>query len=69
MHRLRTLRLEKAFTQEDLARAAGVSAGTIVRLERGNGPPPFPSTIRKLAAALGVRVEALTRCAPVEGAG
>ena len=68
MHRLRPLRLEKALTQEELASAAGVSAGTIVRLERGTGPTPFPSTIRKLATALGVRPEVLTRCGAVEQA-
>jgi len=63
MHRLRPLRLERAMTQADLAKAAGVTAGTIVRLERG-ARPPYPTTIRKLAAALGVDVRVLTKCGP-----
>lgn len=65
MHRLRQLRREAALTQEDLAREAGVSIGTVIRLERGSREP-FPSTVRKLAAALGVRPQALTKCGPVE---
>jgi transcriptional regulator with XRE-family HTH domain len=68
MHRLRQLRREAALTQEELAKVAGVSVGTIIRLERAGegGPEPFPSTIRKLAAALGVGPRVLARCGPGE---
>jgi transcriptional regulator with XRE-family HTH domain len=65
MHRLRQLRLEAALSQLDLAKTAGLSVGTIIRLENG-GPAPYPSTIRKLAGALGVRPQVLTRCGPVQ---
>ncbi len=63
MHRLRSLRLERAMTQADLAEAAGVTPGTILRLERGERPP-FPTTIRKLGEALGVDVRVFTKCGP-----
>ena len=65
MHKLRTLRLEQAFTQEDLATAAGITGGTVLRLEKGMRPPS-PTTMRKLAAALGVDVRVLTKCGPAE---
>lgn len=62
MHKLRRLRLERAMTQEELAAAASVSPGTITRLERFPEKPATPSTVRKLAAALGVPVMTLTKC-------
>ena len=64
MHRLRPLRLERAMTQEELAKAAGLSPGTVNRIERDGGRPVSPPTIRKLAAALGVPVMTLTKCGP-----
>jgi transcriptional regulator with XRE-family HTH domain len=54
--RLRVLRLNAGLNQEELARAAGVSEATVKRLEAGRGKRPHPSTRRKLAAALGVRI-------------
>jgi transcriptional regulator with XRE-family HTH domain len=56
MPRLRVLRLNAGLSQEELARAAGVSEATIKRLEMGKGKRPHPSTRRKLAAALGVPI-------------
>jgi transcriptional regulator with XRE-family HTH domain len=56
MARLRALRLNLGLTQDELARAAGVSKFTVVRLERGLGKRPHPSTRRRLAAALGVAI-------------
>jgi transcriptional regulator with XRE-family HTH domain len=50
LKRLRTLR---ALTQVELAEKAHVTPATIVRIER-NQAEPHMSTIRKLAAALGV---------------
>jgi transcriptional regulator with XRE-family HTH domain len=66
VHKLRTLRLERGLTQEDLAQAAGLSAGTVNRIERGPGQPVRPGTARRLAEALKVPVMQLTRCGPRE---
>lgn len=63
MHRLRTLRLEQAWTQEDLARESDVSVGTIARLETGVRSA-YPSTVKKLARALRVEPRVLVNCGP-----
>ena len=49
---LKGARLRKAMIQAELARAAGLAPGTLARLE--TGAPAAPSSVRKLAAALGV---------------
>jgi transcriptional regulator with XRE-family HTH domain len=49
------LRRLKGMTQEDLAAAAGVSAGTISRLEQGHRPPR-PHTMLRIARVLGVPI-------------
>ena len=41
-------------TQEQLAKASGVSPSTIVAIERGHRPNPHPGTLGKLSRALGV---------------
>ena len=51
--RLRELRLRRALNQRELAARAGLTQATVVALERGRSEPR-PSTLRKLAAALGV---------------
>jgi len=51
--RLKDIRQRRALSQRELSKLAGVSRVTIVRLEAG-GEDPFPTTVRKLAAALGV---------------
>ena len=51
--KLRDTRKRKLLTQEQLAKRAGVGIATIIRIER-NQVEPRGSTIRKLAAALGV---------------
>ena len=62
---LRRYREEVPMTQEELSKASGVSRHTIMRLETGY--TAYPSTIRKLAKALGVDPKDLMK--PVEGAG
>ena len=52
--RLRVIRVEKALSQQELAKSAGVSRVTIVRLERGDVDARY-ATVRKVAAALGVQ--------------
>ncbi len=51
LKRLRTL---NALTQEELANKAGLTPAAVARIER-NEAEPRPSTLRKLAAALGVK--------------
>jgi transcriptional regulator with XRE-family HTH domain len=56
--KLREARLRRALTLRDLGKLAGVSYDSIHALEVGKHAPR-PSTIRKLAAALGVPPDAL----------
>ena len=50
---LREIREQRVMSQRELAQASGVSATTIVNIELGK-IRPHPSTLRKLAGALGV---------------
>jgi transcriptional regulator with XRE-family HTH domain len=51
--KLKTIRTRRLLTQEELAERAGVSAATVVNVERNKQEPHF-RTIRKLAKALNV---------------
>jgi transcriptional regulator with XRE-family HTH domain len=51
--KLKEIRIQRLLTQEELAEKAGVSAATVVNVERNNQEPHF-RTIRKLAKALDV---------------
>lgn len=53
---LRELRESRALSQDDLAKEAGLDRTTIIDLENGRRRPR-PSSRRKLAQALRVRVE------------
>jgi len=53
MNGLRRAREHRALTQAELAERAGVMPATISRLENGQ-QRAYPSTVRKLAKALGV---------------
>jgi transcriptional regulator with XRE-family HTH domain len=56
--RLKDVRRRKALTQQQLADRAGVNRVTIARIEGGKDEP-FPTTVRKVADALGVDPEEL----------
>ena len=56
--RLKDVRQRKALTQRQLAERAGVNRVTIARIETGKDEP-FPTTVRKVADALGVEPEEL----------
>jgi transcriptional regulator with XRE-family HTH domain len=56
--RLKDIRQRKALTQQQLAERAGVNRVTIARIEGGKDEP-FPTTVRKVADALGVEPEDL----------
>ena len=58
--RLREARLGRALSQAELAEKAGISSDVITKAECGHRRPQ-PRTIRKLADALEVDVEYLTR--------
>ncbi len=62
--RLRDVRQRKALTQQQLAERAGVNRVTIARIEGGKDEP-FPTTVRKVADALGVEPEDLLERVPV----
>jgi transcriptional regulator with XRE-family HTH domain len=62
--RLKDVRQRKALTQQQLADRAGVNRVTIARIEGGKDQP-FPTTVRKVADALGVEPEELLE--PVDG--
>ena len=55
---LRELRQSRGLSQRELGELAGVSSGTVYRLENGLRGS-YPGTIRKLAVALGVTPEDL----------
>ena len=57
---LQRLRREAGLGQRELAGRAGVSPGTVYRLENGLRGA-YPATLRKLAAALGVAPVELMR--------
>jgi transcriptional regulator with XRE-family HTH domain len=60
VEKLRQLRRQRVLTMEELAKKAGVGRNTIWRLEHGVMGAQ-PRTIRKLAAALGVKPEELVK--------
>jgi DNA-binding XRE family transcriptional regulator len=55
---LRHVRLSRSLTQAELAERAGLSRATVMALEGGRDA--WPTTVRKLARALGVRPQVLT---------
>lgn len=56
-HAIKRLRLERAWSQEQLGAVAGISARTVQRLETGQ--PPSLDTLKALAAAFDLPVAAL----------
>lgn len=52
----KALRIRKRLRQDDLAEAAGVSRGVVVRIERGGADAVTVATLEKVAAPLGARV-------------
>ncbi|MDP9478071.1 MAG: helix-turn-helix domain-containing protein [Actinomycetota bacterium] len=57
---VRELRTLSALTQAELASRAGITATALSRIER-NEAEPRPSTLRKLATALGVEPSTLIK--------
>ncbi|WP_410563842.1 helix-turn-helix domain-containing protein [Amycolatopsis sp. cmx-4-61] len=61
---LTRIRKARDFSQEGLAEAASVGVDTVARIEQGTRTTSRPATLRKLAAALGVSVDALLGTMP-----
>ncbi len=59
VEKLRELRRRRVLTLRELEAVSGVSYATVWRLESGRTTEARPSTIRKLAEALGVEPEEL----------
>ena len=62
--RIKQLRLERAWSQEQLAEISGVSSRTIQRIEQGDASSL--ETLKALAAAFGLTPDALTLSSPSE---
>lgn len=56
---MRSLRMRRHISQQELAQEAGISLGQVSRIESGNIKRPQWRTLRKLARALGVGVNDL----------
>jgi len=56
---LKKLRVKKGWSQEKLAREAGISYQTLIKIERGYVKNPKLETLIKLAKALGVSIDKL----------
>jgi len=57
--RLKRLRKAANLTQQALATQAGLSMSAVIHMEAGRIPDPRGSTLKALAGALGVTVDAL----------
>jgi len=53
------LRQERGLTQYELAEVAGISVVTLNKIETSELARPFPTTLKKIATALGVAIEDL----------
>jgi transcriptional regulator with XRE-family HTH domain len=68
--RLRAHRMRRFMSQAELAKRAGLTAQTVMRLERGDVTHPLARTVRQLAEALGIAPTDLARAEDVlEGRG
>lgn len=56
---LKKIRIEKGWSQEKLAKEAGISYNTLIKIERGAIKNPKIDTIIKIANALGVSIDEL----------
>ena len=59
--RIRELRKRKKISQEKLARLAGVSLNTIVKIESGESRHPTIQTMGGIAQALGITLDNLIK--------
>jgi transcriptional regulator with XRE-family HTH domain len=58
---IKKLRKQRKLSQEELAKKAGVTYSTLIKLESGVNQNPTIKTIQQIAAALEVTLDELTR--------
>lgn len=58
---IKKLRNQRKLSQEELARKAGVTYSTLIKLESGANKNPTIKTIQQIAAALQVTLDELMR--------
>ena len=58
---IKKYRKEKGLSQDKLSRLADVSHATIIKIESGGIQSPTIDTVQKIAKALGIGLEDLTR--------
>jgi transcriptional regulator with XRE-family HTH domain len=58
---IKKLRKQRKLSQEELAKKAGVTYSTLIKLESGVNKNPTMKTIQQIAAALEVTLDELTR--------
>jgi transcriptional regulator with XRE-family HTH domain len=58
---IKKLRKQRKLSQEELAKKAGVTYSTLIKLESGVNKNPTIKTIQQIAAALAVSLDELTR--------
>ena len=58
---IRKYRKEKGLSQDKLARLADIAHATIIKIESGGIQSPTIDTVQKIAKALGVGLEDLTK--------
>ena len=58
---IKKYRKEKGLSQDKLARLADISHATIIKIESGGIQSPTIDTVQKIAKALGVGLEDLTK--------
>lgn len=58
---LKKYRTKKGWSQEKLAREAGISYNTLIKIERGGIKNPKIETIIKLSKALGITLDDLVK--------
>lgn len=58
---LKKYRIEKGWSQEKLAREAGISYQTVIKIERGGIKNPKLETILKLSKALNISLDDLVK--------
>ena len=58
---IKKYRKEKGLSQDKLARLADIAHATIIKIESGGIQSPTIDTVQKIAKALGVGIEDLTK--------